>query len=133
MDKSERQRLKQLAIDTIIANPVHSTATTLAEALEHCVDEIEDANMKCPTCSVCENHGDNEDDSIPIEASDVVNIHRELKKLLQQFKDYHVKLSDEIAESYDDNLRESALADNLAEIIEETESQVDELEALVII
>lgn len=41
MDASERARYKQLALDTIIASPVHSEAAMLAEALEKCVDDLE--------------------------------------------------------------------------------------------
>lgn len=52
MDKSERQRLKQLAIDTIIKSSVHSAKAKLAEALEQCVNELEQVDQAphCPTC-----------------------------------------------------------------------------------
>lgn len=68
MDASDRARYKQLALDTIIASPVHSKEAQLAEALEKCVDELEDMQSECPTCSYCDNHGDYEydgdDDSV---------------------------------------------------------------------
>lgn len=52
MDKGERQQLKILAVDTIIANPVNSEAAILAEALEKCINELDnDSPPHCPTCS----------------------------------------------------------------------------------
>lgn len=52
MDSAERIRLRQLAVDTIVASPVRSKAATLAEALEKCLDELERVNggPHCPTC-----------------------------------------------------------------------------------
>lgn len=59
MDKAERQRLKQLANDSIIATFGRETnEAKLAQALERCVDELEDMQTKCSTCSACVNHGD---------------------------------------------------------------------------
>lgn len=81
MDKSERQRLKQLANDAIVdLFGVESREARLAEALEKCVNEIEEANEVCPTCSICENHGDIEDDSIDVDVNEIIRIHGELKK-----------------------------------------------------
>lgn len=63
MDKAERTRLKTLANDTVIATfGYDNRESQLAEALERCVDELEDANSKCPTCFFCETHGDYEVD-----------------------------------------------------------------------
>lgn len=56
MDKSERIKLKQLAVDVIVAYPYGSTQANLAEALERCVDDMEDAENK-PHCGTC-NCGD---------------------------------------------------------------------------
>jgi hypothetical protein len=61
MDRTERERYKRLANESIIETfGTECPEQRLAEALERCVDELEDANSKCPTCSVCENHGDYE-------------------------------------------------------------------------
>lgn len=54
MDKVERQRLKQLANDSIIATfGEESPESRLAEALERCVDELDrlDQSPHCSTCS----------------------------------------------------------------------------------
>lgn len=53
MDTSERQRLKQLANDSIIATYGYdNTESRLAEALEKCVDELDnDSPPHCSTCS----------------------------------------------------------------------------------
>lgn len=56
MDKSDRTRYKQLAIDTIVASPVHSDAAKLAEALEQCVEELERLDT-VPHCATCNCHG----------------------------------------------------------------------------
>lgn len=53
MDKSERQRLKTLANEGIIATyGENSLKSWLAEALEKCVEELErlDNEPHCPTC-----------------------------------------------------------------------------------
>jgi len=59
MDKAERTRLKQLANDAVIATfGSDSRESRLAVALEQCVDELEYIGDKCPTCCVCDMHGD---------------------------------------------------------------------------
>jgi hypothetical protein len=128
VDKAERTRLKTLANDAVIATfGSDNRESQLAEALERCVDELEDANSKCPTCSVCENHGDLLDESIKVDPSEILRIHSEFKDTLKALKDYHVKLSGEIADEFPDLL----LADDLASLIEEAEGVADELEAEV--
>lgn len=63
MDKADRQRLKQLANDSIIATfGRDDNEARLAVALEQCVDELEEIGAKCSTCSTCEDHGDFEPD-----------------------------------------------------------------------
>lgn len=52
MDKSERQRLKTLAIDIIVKSSVHSTEAKLAEALERAVDELDKLDQP-PHCATC--------------------------------------------------------------------------------
>ena len=131
MNKADRARYRQLANDAVIATFGETGLTAqLAEALEKCISELDDANAECPTCSVCKNHGDLEDESIHIDAGDVVGVHGELKKLLQQFKDYHVKLCGEVAEDWADP---DHLTEPLAELIDETDMKLDELEALAFI
>lgn len=62
MDKAERTRLKTLANDAVIATfGTDSQESRLAEALERCVDELEDIGDKCYVCSFCDNHGDHWD------------------------------------------------------------------------
>lgn len=130
MDKSERQRLKTLANEAIIATFGNdSREQRLAEGLENCLDELDYIAGECDHCKTCETHGNYDDDSIPVDASEVMSVHGELKKLLQRLKDYHIHLCGEVAEGWADPDR---LTEPLAEIIEETESQVDELEACVI-
>lgn len=54
MDKAERQRLKQLANDSIIATFGRETnEARLAQALEQCVGEIERLNTR-PHCATCD-------------------------------------------------------------------------------
>lgn len=60
MDKSERQRLKQLANDAIIATfGYDNLASQLTTALEKCVDELELYGQRdeCAACDQCEVHG----------------------------------------------------------------------------
>lgn len=128
MDKSERQRLKQLANDSIIATYGYDTnESRLAVALESAVEEFECIATDCDHCKFCDIHGEVEDDEIQVDVSEVVRIHGELKKCIQTFKDLHVKFAGAVAESDVDDLVEE-----LASQIEETESYVDELEAEVL-
>ena len=63
MDNGERAKYKQLANDSIIATfGRDDNEARLAQALEKCVDELEDMQAECPTCSYCDNHGDYEYD-----------------------------------------------------------------------
>lgn len=60
MDHSERQRLKQLAVDSIIETfGTDCPEQRLAEALEKCVDELELYGQRdeCAACDQCEIHG----------------------------------------------------------------------------
>lgn len=62
MDKSDRARYKQLANDSIIATYGRDdNEARLAQALEACVDWIDDIADKCAHCSNCEYHGDHSD------------------------------------------------------------------------
>lgn len=62
MDKPERQRLKTLANEGIIATYGYDNQTSqLAEALEQCIDWIDDIADKCEHCRNCEHHGDHAD------------------------------------------------------------------------
>lgn len=59
MDKVDRAKYKQLANDAIIAHFGQGGETTqLAEALEKCVEWMDDVADKCETCSTCSSHGD---------------------------------------------------------------------------
>lgn len=125
MDKTERQRHKTLANDAIIRTfGVEGDEAQLATALETCVDELGDIATECEHCKTCQSHGDFVDDSIPIDASEVMGVHRSLTASLKSLNDFHKRLFE--------LLPESQLPNELAEIIEETESQIDELEACVI-
>lgn len=56
MEKAERQRLKQLANDSIIATFGEDTSESkLAEALEKCVEELDDM-AQCSYCDPCDKH-----------------------------------------------------------------------------
>lgn len=62
MDKGERQRLKTLANEAIIATFGNdSREQRLAEGLEQCVEWIDDIADKCEHCRNCEHHGDHAD------------------------------------------------------------------------
>lgn len=125
MDHAERQRLKQLANDSIIATFGYDTnEARLAQALEGAVEEFQFIATECDHCKFCDIHGEVEDDEIQVDAGEIQHIHGELKKQVQAFKDLHVKFSGAVAESDVDDLVEE-----LASQIEETEGYVDELEA----
>lgn len=129
MDHGERQRLKQLANDSIIATFGYDTnEARLAQALESAVEEFQYIATDCDHCKYCDIHGECDDSSMAVDAGEVMGVHAELKKQLQALKDFHVKLATALTEDVTD----SVLPDELAEIIEDTESQVDELEACVI-
>lgn len=111
MDSGERAKYKQLANDSIIATfGRNDNEAQLAQALEKCVDELEETNDKCPTCSACEDHGNGE--GIVVNAEDIVLIHRTLAGIVSKLKDSPVGL----------------LAENLASL----EDGLDELEALAV-
>lgn len=125
MDHAERQRLKQLANDSIIATfGQERNEARLAQALEGAIEEFQFIATECDHCKFCDIHGEVEDDEIQIDANEIQRIHGELKKQVQAFKDLHVKFAGAVAESDVDDLIEG-----LASQIEEMESYVDELEA----
>lgn len=127
MDHSERQRLKRLANDSIIATFGQETnEARLAQALENSVEEFEFIATGCDHCKFCSTHGEVEDDEIPVDPNEIIRIHGELKKQLQSFKDLHHKFddADEVTDIPD-------LVNELASQIEELESGIDELEAEV--
>lgn len=65
MDHHERQRLKQLANDSIIATfGQDSRESRLAEALEKCIEELELIATDCEHCRLCGIHGDCDLDDI---------------------------------------------------------------------
>lgn len=123
MDKAERTRLKELAVDVIAASPVHSKETQLAEALEKCVDDLEDRSDKCSTCSVCENHGDHEDESIAVDPDEVLEVHKALKQRLTELKDFHVKVGTYMIEG------SGNIYKDLGDLIEALEEDVGNVEA----
>jgi hypothetical protein len=129
MDRGERARLKQLANDAIIASfGFDSRESQLAEALERCVDELEQANDKCRVCSTCEGHGDHVDESLHIDPDEVVEAHRALEAKLALLKDRHVELAGICGE-----LEVGAEAvDALGNIIEDLESDLDDLQEVVL-
>lgn len=103
MDKAERTRLKRLANDAVIATFGYDTRESqLAVALEQCVDELDERDNKCPTCSACEDHGDGE--GIVINAEDVLLIRRSLAGIVAKLKDSTVGLLGENVASLEDEL-----------------------------
>jgi hypothetical protein len=100
----------------------------LAVALEGCVDEFDFIASECDHCKFCDVHGEVEDDEIPIDANEVIRIHSLLKTQMKAFRDYHVELSEKLAEWADTE----RFTEPLAEIIEETEGYLDELQAEVL-
>lgn len=129
MDRAERTRLKQLANDSIIATfGQDCPEARLAVGLESSVEELEFIAEECDHCKICPCHGDHTDEMLPVNADEIIRIHGELKKQLQAFKDYHVKLTEKL----DEWAETERFTEPLAEIIEETESYVDELEAEVL-
>jgi DNA repair exonuclease SbcCD ATPase subunit len=128
MDKSERLKFKTLANDAIIATFGHDTDfSRVAEALERCVDEIEDANDKCPTCSTCENHGDHEDESLAVDADEVMDAHKKLKERLTDLRVFQLRLT-----GYVDEFGFARIDEDLAELLEALESDIDSVEACVV-
>lgn len=125
MDHAERQQLKRLANDSIIATfGQGSNEAKLAQALESTVDELTVIATECDHCKYCDVHGEVEDDSIAVDVNELLRIHGELKKSLQSLKDLHGKFDDanEVTDIPD-------LVNELASQIEEIESDIDELEA----
>lgn len=105
MDSVERAKYKQLANDSIIATfGRDGNEARLAQALEKCVDELEEVNDKCPTCSACEDHGNG--DGIVINAEDITPIHRSLAGIVSKLKDSPVGLLAENLASLEDGLDE---------------------------
>lgn len=128
VDQSERQQLKQLANDSIIATfGQESNEARLAQALESTVDELTIIATECDHCKYCNIHGEVEDDEISVDVNEVIRIHGELKKSLQSLKDLHGKFNDAVAESDVDDL-----VNELASQIEEIEGDIDELEVEVL-
>lgn len=52
VDKAERAKLKQRAVDVIVSNDYDDPIVSLAEALERCVDELDKADQQ-PHCGTC--------------------------------------------------------------------------------
>lgn len=133
MDKAERQRLKQLANDSVIATFGQDTnEAKLAQALEQSIEELGFIAEECEHCKLCPCHGDRSDEPLPVDASEVLDVHAELKKLLQQFKDYHVRLSGDLAEWETSGELGLRLPEDLAAIVEDMENELNELERCVI-
>lgn len=129
MDKSERQRLKTLANEAIIATfGQDSREQRLAEGLESCLDVLDYIADECDHCKKCPTHGSYDDDSIDVDINEILRIHGELKKQVKALKDYHVELTVKLDEWADTE----RFTEPLAEIIEETEGYVDEIEAEVL-
>ena len=116
MDKSERLRLKQLAIDAIVAYPYDHPIVPFAEALEKCVDWEDEVASKCLYCRECEDHGDS-GEGLRIEASEVLEVHGQIKRHLKELQDA---------------LTGGKLTNPVATQIDNLISDTDELEALVI-
>lgn len=128
MDHVERARLKRLANDSVIATfGCDNAESRLALALESAVEEFEFIATGCDHCKYCDVHGETDDDSILVNVNEIVRIHGELKKMIQAFKGYHLRLCGELVDWADPN----QLTEPLAEIIKETQGYVDELEAEV--
>jgi dissimilatory sulfite reductase (desulfoviridin) alpha/beta subunit len=129
VDRADRIRLKQLANDAVIENFGNDCPEArLAEALEQTIEELVFIAEECDHCKHCNTHGEVEDDEIPVDASEIIRICGELKKQIQAFKDYHVKLTEKLDEWADTE----RFTEPLAEIIEETQGYIDGLEAEVL-
>lgn len=128
MDNAQLTRWKQLANDSIIATyGQDSRESRLAEALEQAVDALDDSSNKCEQCSICPDHGNNDDEGLDVDVDEILRIHGELKKQVRAFKDLHGKFDDcdEVTDVPD-------LVNELALQIEELEDDVDELQAEVL-
>lgn len=125
MDSGTLNKWKQLANDSIIASfGRDDNEARLATALENCLDELDYIADECEHCKTCPTHGGHEDDSIPIDANEIIRIHGELKKQVQAFKNLHVEFTSAVAEGDIEDLIEKLVSQ-----IEEMENCVDELEA----
>jgi hypothetical protein len=125
MEKAQRSKYKTLANDAVIATfGQDGLAAQLATALESCVDELESVAAECAHCKTCESHGDFDDDSIPVEANEVMDAHRELTGDLKALEAYRDKLIDRDG---DNNLLEE-----LTELIEDFRNDIDSVEACVV-
>lgn len=128
MDTNSREKLKVLANEGLIEFfGQDSLSQRIAKGLEKAVEELEEANERCPQCSICETHGNKENDEIEVDASEVLTVYKQLKDRLKEFKEIHVALSTTFADIETDDLLET-----LAEQIEQLESDIDELERTVI-
>lgn len=128
MDKAERTQLKQLANESIIETfGMECPEARLAAALEQCVEELEFVADECIHCRTCPAHGDHDDETLPVNASEVLEAHKELTERLKTFKEIHVELAVLVAEFGTDRIDEK-----LADAIEELEQDVLGVERCVI-
>lgn len=133
MDNVTLNRWKQLANDAVIATfGQDSREAQLATVLEQVVDELDETSNRCPTCSVCEDHGNSDGQGIVVDVDKVLSIQKRLKNQTKTLKDYHVRLATDLAEWETTGELGTGLTEDLAEIIEETDNCVDELEAEVL-
>lgn len=115
MIKVERDRLRRLANDSIIATfGSDTTEATLAQALETCIDELDNIATECENCKTCEAHGDIESDTFDVDLGELLAIQKQLRALTNGLKR---------------NLDNPEL---MAEIVAGMDSKVDELEAEII-
>lgn len=128
MDKAERIKLKQLANDAVIATyGSDGREPQLAGALENCLDELDFIADECDHCKTCETHGDHDDDSFPVDASEVLEAHKELTERVKTLKEIHVELAVLVAQFSTDRIDEK-----LADVIEELEQDILGVERCVI-
>lgn len=125
MEKAERTRYRQLALDTIIGAGIHSPEARLAEALEACVDDLDFIAHECDHCKTCAVHGDHADDALPVDADEVLDAHKELKTRLTELETFRDKLAK-------NDVCGSEIAQELADFIQDLSDDIDSVEACVV-
>lgn len=124
MDIVEREKLKQLANDAVIEYYGRDDLPArLAVALEKSIGEIEVMATECRQCSVCDLHGDKENEDIAVDGSEVLQVH---ENLIKRFAALGL-IRDALAED-----EQGDHADKLQDLLDNLKGDIDELEKLVI-
>lgn len=104
MDASERNKLRQLANDALIASlGSDSMEQRLAEGLERCVDDLAYITEQCDHCKYCDIHGEVEDDSIAVDVVELIRIQKALKESAGAFhRLYATEATEELVSMVDE-------------------------------